>query len=123
MRTEDQTQGEASGSLESTGGVDMDAESARERPRVGRRTEEKEGSDYVCRQVRQRVQTVVLAGLAYTHASQKRCDSEADEGRYSSGVTPPATLTPVPKLPNEVCAETVPHNAPAGEAWPAEKGS
>ncbi|KAG8345781.1 hypothetical protein TRVL_03396 [Trypanosoma vivax] len=55
--------------------------------------------------------------------TRARCDSEAeDEGRHGSGDTPPATIAPVPILPSEVRAKTVPHNASAGEAQPTETG-
>ncbi|CCD18493.1 hypothetical protein ERJ75_000487900 [Trypanosoma vivax] len=47
-RTGAQTQGEPSGSLESTGGGDVDVERLWKRQRVGRHTEEEEGRDYVC---------------------------------------------------------------------------
>ncbi|KAH8619541.1 hypothetical protein ERJ75_000155100 [Trypanosoma vivax] len=120
MRSEAQAQGEGSGPLGSAGDGDGDAERPRKRPRVGRHTEEEEGRDYVCGR----------CGSAYkqwyslvwhTRTHQKRYDSEAEnEGRYGSGDTPLATITPMPILPNEVCAKTVPHNAPAGEAWPTE---
>ncbi|KAH8606860.1 hypothetical protein ERJ75_001449300 [Trypanosoma vivax] len=54
----------------------------------------------MCLAERQRVQTVVFAGLAYARASQTRYDGEAEgEGRYCSGVTPPATITPAPCCP------------------------
>ncbi|KAH8613512.1 hypothetical protein ERJ75_000781500 [Trypanosoma vivax] len=119
-RSEAQSQGEASGPLESAGDGDWDAETPWKVPGgspygKGRRERLR------VRQVRQHVRAVVLTCLARAHAPQKRYDSEAeDEGRHGSGDTPLATITPMPVLPNEVCAKTVPYNAPAGEARPTE---
>ncbi|KAG8341707.1 hypothetical protein TRVL_07459 [Trypanosoma vivax] len=47
-RTGAQTQGGGSGLLGSPGGVDVDVERPRKRPRLGRHTEEEEGRCYVC---------------------------------------------------------------------------
>ncbi|CCD21759.1 hypothetical protein ERJ75_001465200 [Trypanosoma vivax] len=108
--------------MESAGGGDVDGERPWKRPRVVRHTEEEEGRGYVCGR-RGSAYNKWFSLVWHTGASRARYDSEAeDEGRHSSGVTPPSTITPVSVLPNEACAKTVPHNAPAGEAWPTEKG-
>ncbi|KAH8609947.1 hypothetical protein ERJ75_001153200 [Trypanosoma vivax] len=58
---------------------------------------------------------------AHARASQKRYISKAEaNGRHGSADTPRAAIAPVPMLPNEVRASTVPRNAPPGKAQPAE---